>query len=272
MLRSRTQSGHLVQIGVGTFTSALHPRSELGDLTALTLDISDPVWVSGPSAAALHGFDGFVLRKPFHLTLPRDRNVQRSGHMIHTSNDLPLLDQTTVKGLATLSVTRTLIDLARTESSSRLTAALDSALRDGGTSETFLHRRITDLRSRGRYGIPKLLAVIDGCETSRGGHSWLERRFLELVASSGLPLPETQVVLGRAGDRVIRVDCYFSDFDLVVELLGYRWHRTKHQMQRDSERMNELQLQGKRVMQFTYDDIAQRPDSVPDKLRLWMRI
>ncbi len=28
----------------------------------------------------------------------------------------------------------------------------------------------------GRHGIPKLLAVIDGAEVARGGHSWLERR------------------------------------------------------------------------------------------------
>jgi hypothetical protein len=39
------------------------------------------------------------------------------------------------------SATRTLVDLARTESGDRPTAALDSALRDGLANEDLVHRR-----------------------------------------------------------------------------------------------------------------------------------
>ena len=43
--------------------------------------------------------------------------------------------------------------------------ALDSAIRDGGTSEAFLPRRIIALRASGREGPGKLLAVLEGAES-----------------------------------------------------------------------------------------------------------
>ncbi len=264
MLRSRVQSGDLERAGVRTFTSPMVPRSSLGLLQGLMLDVGDPVWAYGPTAAALHGLDGFDLAPPFHLVTARDRNVRRIGHIIHSTFDIPLIDQSQVHGLAVTSPTRTIIDLARSETPLRLTAALDSALRDGGSAERFLHKRIAELRTKGRYGIPALLAVIDGAELSRGGHSWLERRFLELCGQAGLPRPTTQAVLSRSRDRTVRVDCHFSGTPLVVEILGYRWHRTKQQMQSDAHRLNRLQLDGYTVLQFTYFDIAERPSAIMD--------
>ena len=267
MLRSRVSSGNLQQSGVRTYTSALVPRTAIGGLQSLILDIGDPAWACGPTAAALHGFDGYRLMPPFHVVLPADRNVRRLGHVVHTSADLAQIDVAMVQGIPTTSPSRTLIDLARFETAERLTAALDSALRDGGTAEHFLHRRIAELRSSGRYGIPRLLEVIDGAELSRGGHSWLERRFLELVGAAGLPRPTSQAVLSRRKDRTIRVDCHFSGTRIVVELLGYRWHRTKQQLQSDAERINRLQLEGFIVIQFTYDHIAMHPETMLSTLR-----
>jgi hypothetical protein len=226
------------------------------------LDCGQEAYVSGPSAAALHGFDGISLRPPFHVTVVRGRNVQRVHHCIHTTTDLPPIDREEVAGLAVMSPTRTLLDVARFVSAATLTAALDGALRDGKTTEELLHRRIVDLRSKGRYGIPKLLAVIEGCEAVRGGHSWLERRYLDLCDGAGLPRPEVQQVLARAGGHLVRVDCRFPGTKVVVELLGYRWHRTKDQMARDAERLNALLLDGYVPMQFTYDQVTTRPAEV----------
>jgi len=144
---------------------------------------------SGPSAAALHGFDGFRLRRPLHVTVTRGRNVQRVGFHVRTTSDLPRIDRSIVARIPAMSATRTLIDLARSVGPAELTAAPDSALRDGRTSGDLLHRRIASLRSSGRYGIPNLIDVIEGAENSRGGHSWLERRFLELCVAHGLPRP-----------------------------------------------------------------------------------
>lgn len=133
---------------------------------------------------------------------------------------------------------------------------------DERLTEEQLFRRIGALRSQGRYGIPMLLDVLERRELTRGGESWLEREYLRLIAEARLPRPTTQVVLAHAGDRVVRVDCHFRAAGVVVELLGYRFHRTRTQMNRDAERHNALLAAGQLVYQFTYDQVTATPRDV----------
>ncbi len=261
-LRSRVMSGSLVQTGPNAFRVAGTPDNLRGQLGALLLDVGDPVWVAGPTAAALHGISGFSLRRPFHVVLPRDRNVRRVGVVIHRSDHLAPLDCEHIDEVPVTSPTRTLIDLARHASPAQLLTAVESALELQLTSEDLLHRRIGALRSRGRFGIPTLLAVIERRELTAGGESWLEREYLRLIQKAGLPRPSTQVVLARTNDHAVRVDCWFEHANLVVELLGYRFHRTRSQMNRDAARHNALIAAGCRVVQFTYDQVTSRPDDV----------
>lgn len=258
-LRGRVQSGFLDQPGTNTFRSPHVRPTALGDLRGLLLDIGEPCWASGPTAAALHGFDGFRLRPPFHVTVLRDRDVRRSHHQIHTTGELPLIDRCHVHGMPVTRGARTVIDLARTTDPARLTVALDSGLRDGLFTETSLHQRIVALRTSGRYGIPALLEVIQGCEITRGAHSWLEREFLRLVATAGLPLPTCQEVVASRRDRLVRVDCRFPDTNVAVELLGYRFHRSPADLRRDTERASVLAIRGFTVLQFTYEHVVADP-------------
>lgn len=101
-----------------------------------------------------------------------------------------------------------------------------------------------------------MLDVIAGDEVCRGGHSWLEREFLRLVAAAGLPRPSSQQVLSRAADRMVRVDARFPGTNVVVELLGYRFHRSKAQLERDTQRLNALIQDGFCPLQFTYERVV----------------
>lgn len=255
-LRSRVQSGFLVQTGPNAFRVAGAPHTKEAELWQLVLDIGEPVWISGPTAAALHGFDGFTLTRPYHVMVPRDRFVTRSGVKTHRSNVIEPIDRTHVGGLPVLSPTRTIIDVAAFATSSQLAAALDSGIRDGRLSEDLLHRRVMALRKQGRYGLPLLAEVIAGYEVTRGGHSWLEREYLRLIASAGLPLPDMQQILAKAGDRLVRVDCRFPGTRVVVELLGYRYHRSKADMTRDAARANALLAKGLLPYQFSYEHMV----------------
>lgn len=247
-LRSRIQSG--IQ------------SDHLAELTALLDSIGPPCWASHDTSAAVHPFDGFTLQPPFHVLTPRDRNVRRIGHVIHTSDTIPAIDCETKHGLSVVAPSRALIQIAAATDAKRLTAALDGALRDGLTTEDFLHRRIGALRTSGRYGVPRLLAVMEGSEITRGGQSWLEREVLSLLDRAGLPLPATQVHLGQRGNTLTRVDFRFEGTPIVIEALGYRWHRTGAQMRIDSDRMNRLQLDGFLVLQFTYSRVVDDPAGV----------
>ena len=100
------------------------------------------------------------------------------------------------------------------------------------------------------------LAVVDGLAPTE---SWLERRALAVLADGGLPLPATQRIVRRSGRFVARVDFLYELQRLVVEVLGYRFHRTRQQMEADARRANELQLLGFGVLQFTYDTVVRDP-------------
>ncbi len=266
-LRSRVESGFLLQIGPNAFRLAGGARDPMCMLRGAVADIGPPCWASGASAAAVFGFDGFVLRPPFHVTVPRGRYLRRRDVVVHVLDALAPIDREEHDGLPITSPVRTLIDLSATAPADRLTAALDSALRDRLATESAIRQRATALRVKGRRGIPALLAVLDGKDPTRGGHSWLEREFLRLVARADLPRPTTQQVLSRVDGRIVRVDCRFPGTDVVVELLGHRFHRSAAQMRRDAERLNALLLDGYAGFQFTYGMVVDQPTTTINTVR-----
>ncbi len=258
-LRRRVQSGVLQQVGPNAFRSALAPTTPIVELRGLVLDVGAPVWVTGQTAAALLGFDGYTLRRPFHVLLPRERHLTRQGVRVHRSSRIDPIDSCEIEGLPVTSAVRTLIELARVVGADELSTCLDSAIRDRLVSEDLVHRRIAALRSSGRHGVPALVDVLVGNEVARGGQSWLEREYLRLLAGAGLPRPDTQVVMTKAGDRLVRVDCRFPNSRVVVELLGYRFHRTPGQMSNDAARYNALLAKGFLPYQFTYEQVTTGP-------------
>jgi hypothetical protein len=270
-LASRVRGGLFVQPGRNVFRYAGTPRSARAELMELVLDVDSPTWVAGHTAGALWGFDRFVLKRPFHLVVPSARSVYRSGIAIHRTDDTAAIDFTVRDGIPLTTAERTVFDLARRFPSRFLLSAVDSGIRDRVLDERRLHQRIAALRSQGKYGIPALCDVIEERESTRGGESFLEREYLELIADAGLPRPTTQKVIDEVDGRAIRVDCHFPGTNVVVELLGYAWHRTVTQMNRDTERMNALLAKGMRPYQFTYDQVLRTPASVVAATRAALR-
>ncbi len=258
MLRRRVQSGFLEHPVPNAYRSKLGGATLLDELWEAILDLGERARASFTTGAALQRFDGFHLARPFHITVPRGRFYEREGVRLHTSSSLQPIDCAYVDGLRVTSPTRTIIDLAAMVPPQRLGIAIDSAIRDHLTTETLLRERLEAVRGSGRRGARKLLGVLDG-DVVRGGHSYLERHFLELAREVGLPMPLCQRVIDDRTGRIGRVDCAWDDELVVVELLGYRWHRTKRQLQVDVERANRLQLAGWIVLQFTYEDVIGRP-------------
>ena len=253
MLRSRTQSGSRIT------------SEQFEALSLLMLDVGDPVWAFGPTAAALEGYEGYILRPPFHLLHERHRHITRIGHVIHTTLNLDPIDREEIFGLGVTAPARTAIDLVRHDTPARCKIGIASALRDGLMSENHLHSRIAALRTKGGTA-SRPPCGSSRSSTSREPTAWLERRLLEIVAAAGLPRPHCQVVLTKAKNKIVRVDFRFPGTPLVVEVLGYSFHRTRDQMQRDAERMNQLTLAGYLVLQFTYLHVTEEPDWVVEQI------
>jgi len=236
-------------------------------LTVGLLALGDASWVSHEAAAALHGLDR-TPPDPVEFTVPRSGRGRRMPFVVHTTSHLPRIDQVTVGGFRTTSATRTVIDLAHSRASRlRLEAAIDSAVRLGLSAPPVLQDRLATLRGPGRWGA----RALDELLVDAGGHSMLERRFLELVRRAGLPRPSTQVIHRRGARTFARVDFLFDALGVVVEVSGQRGHSSPAERGRDAQRRNELQDVGRQVFEYTWEDVTSRPSYVArtlsDRLR-----
>ncbi len=219
--------------------------------------------LSHETAARLHGFDR-CLPHVVDVTVSRRRRGVHAPFNVHTTKYLSKLDVVTVDGWRCTSATRTVIDLARLRVPlGRLEAAMDSAVRSGASAPLVLARRLDELRGRGRWGAP----LLENLLVDAGGHTMLERRFLALVRQAGLPRPTTQLVHRRDGRTIARVDFCFEAHGVVVEVSGQRGHSSPSERAKDAQRRNELQDLGRRVFEYTFEDVTRRPDLVASTLR-----
>jgi hypothetical protein len=176
---------------------------------------------------------------------------------------VPLIDRCFIAGFPCTSPARTIVDLAGCCSKNELENAVDSAIRDGGTSLVFLHQRLSALRISGRVGISLLDAVL----VDAGGANKLEREFLRLCRVNAVPRPSCQIVHRMGNQTVARVDFDFSPAQLVVEVEGQVAHASPRQRQRDAKRRRRLTGLGRVVYCFTFEDIFGDPDAVMRDVR-----
>jgi very-short-patch-repair endonuclease len=261
-IRHRLQTGRFERLGVRVLRVTGSPRTWEQLLGAGLLDLGPDAVVSQRSAAALFGFDGFAAG-PVEFTTPRRGRGLVDHWQVHTTRRLDRVDRTSVGALACTTAARTIVDLARGSSPAELERAIDSAVRDGLASPAFLRRRLRDLRGPGRHGV----RLLDQLLQDTGGHSALERAFLELVRTAGLPRPHCQRIVRRDGRTVARVDFSFEPRLIVVEVSGRRGHSSDAERAKDARRRNELQALGFVVLEFTYGDVFERPSYVLETLR-----
>jgi very-short-patch-repair endonuclease len=227
------------------------------------LCLGERSWVSHEAAAALHGLD----RSRPHaveFTIDRARRPAVLPFAVHTTQRLEPIDHVVVDGFRAMSATRTVFDLALARAHPhRVEAAIDSAVHLQLSSPEVLARRLASLRGSGRWGC----RLVEEMITDSGGHTHLERRFLELVREAGLQTPRMQVVFRVDGRHVARVDFLFDEYAVVVEVSGQKGHASPAERARDAQRRNELQDLGLRVFEYTFDDVTKRPDMVRRTLR-----
>ncbi len=243
------------------------PDTHRRRLRAGLLCLGERSWVSYEAAAALHGLDR---SKPtvVEFTVERSRRPRVVPFVVHSTTRLAPIDHVVVDGFRAMSATRTVFDLALARAHPRrIEAAIDSAVRLQLSSPEVLSQRLADLRGSGRWGC----RLVEEMITDSGGHTMLERRFLELARHAGLPRPRTQVVFGIDGRFVARVDFLFDEAGAVVEVSGQKGHASPSERARDAQRRNELQDLGLRVFEYTWDDVTKRPSWVRQTLRMRLR-
>jgi very-short-patch-repair endonuclease len=269
--RTLVARGTLSPVGPGVLRHVAHPGSWEQDLLAAVLVAGDGAVVSHRAAAALWRFDGVDLGA-VEVTVPRHRRPRAVPARVHRTIDLGPADVDQRRGIPCTSATRTFIDLAPLLDPPALEAVLDGGERDGKLWRPRLRWRIGAMRRDGLAGRPGLAAIealLDRTEGRPLGDTWLEQEALRIVAAARLPAPRVQVKR-RHGGGTARVDLYWAEARLVVELAGHATHATRRQRQADDERTARLGLTGWRVVEFTYEDVVERPSYVARMIRSYL--
>jgi very-short-patch-repair endonuclease len=156
------------------------------------------------------------------------------------------------------TVPRTLVDLAAAIGEEELARAVHEAeVRhhlDPALVDAVLSRRPNC------PGAGTLRRVIHG--DTRVTLSKLERRFLELLKETGLPLPQTNRPAGGH-----RVDCRWPEHALTVELDSYRYHGSRHAWEQDRRREREAHARGDEFRRYTWGDVFEDPGLMLAELR-----
>jgi very-short-patch-repair endonuclease len=258
----RLRSGHWERLHEGVYRLAGVLPSWHQSLMAAVLWLGKGAVISHRAAAALWELDG-VKPGMVELCVLRPGRHSRSELVIHVASVVPPCDRTMLGPLPVTTISRTLLDLGAVADSATVGQALDDALRRGQTSLSRLRWRLDDLGGHGRRGVGVLRKLLDERDlTKRPPESILERRILELLRESRLPLPISQYEIRDKGRVLARLDLAYPEKKIAIEADSYRYHSGKSAWERDLRRRNLLTSRGWNVLHITWDDLARRRSEI----------
>jgi hypothetical protein len=229
-----------------------------GDLAAALLYAGKDAVLSDATAA---WWWGLVEQKPatIHVSVQHRRKSVR-GVRVHERRPRTRVWH---NRLPVATVAETLIDYAATAPLSRVRHALAEAeyrdLLDMDQIEAALGRGRRG-SARVRQGLARHLPMLARTR------SRVERAFLALCESAGLPIPEMNAIIGR-----MTIDAVWHRERVAVEIDGHRGHRTRAQLERDRRRELRLRAAGYTVLRYTEDQVLSERDLVVADLSAALR-
>jgi hypothetical protein len=233
--------GLLRRVHLGVYAFGHAAPSLRADLMAAVLAGGEGAVVSHASAA--HAF-GLLAAPPSwpEVTVPTTAGRGRPCILVHRVRAIDPRDVTARAGVPMTVVARVLLDLSPRLAPASLTRACHEAWIRYGTTPAHIHACIG--RNPTKKGAPKLLRALGADVTL----SALEDGFLVLLNRAGVPPPRTNI--NRHGDKV---DCHWPVHGLTVELLGYRFHASRHAFEADVARRRRSSH-----LAYTYGDVFER--------------
>ena len=246
-ITDRVRAGRLHRIRRGVYAVGHRQLSEHGRWMAAVLACGNGAVLSHLSAAELWGIRRPVHRPSdaggrgehpdAHVTVPKTNGLRkRAGIVLHRSSTLIARHCTRRDAIPVTTPARTLTDLHPLLSPAHFSAALREA--------EFL-RLPVDQRFEA-----------DGARTD------LEQQMLSLCRRHRLPQPAVNVPLDR-----YEVDFLWRPERLVVEVDGWKAHRSRSAFERDRARDVRLAVLGFHVLRFTWRQLTRDPKGVAGTIR-----
>ena len=241
-VQRRAEAGLLRRLHHGVYTNSQANLTVRGRWMAAVLACGSDALLSHGAAAALWELQT-IPSGPIDITAPAKR-VHR-GIRTHVTT-CPERIRTTVDAIPVTTLERTVLDQAERLGPHRLRTVVEQLQYRG-----LLHaeRFAAHAGHHGRKAVSDVMAEVT--DETPWTQSELERRFLELIRSAGLPEPRTNVTV--AGHVV---DFLWPEQRLIVEVDGYRWHSSRRAFENDRSKGIDLALAGYRVIHVTYARIV----------------
>ncbi len=224
-------------------------------------DILAALLAAGPEAVASHRTALWLWdigpRKlaVVEITVPRYQAVVLRGVIVRRSLDVLHAKPAVVRGIRVTNPLRTLVDAG----AALPQATVESRARDAVAKKLVtwpgLAAEVDRLAERGRRGVGVMRAILDSYNvTNRITPSELEVRARQLFRRIGLPEPQCEVVWGKEGEW--RLDFYWPDLRICVEVDGWSVHASDRARRRDHKKQNAVTIGGNWVLRYDWYSIV----------------
>jgi very-short-patch-repair endonuclease len=192
-------------------------------------------------------------RAEINVSVPEEcGRGRRPGIRVHRVW-LPRTEVGKARGVPVTNVARTIADYGRVGGTRELERAVDQAVSESlVTVEALQKAAAARPSSRGPAALGRLLAAAERFDSVTA--SMLEEEFVTVVRAGGLPMPAlNQRIEG------MKVDAVWPPQRVVVELDGYRWHRTRARQENDRAREAKLRRAGWLPIRYSKRQVFEEP-------------
>jgi very-short-patch-repair endonuclease len=260
-IHRRCVNGDFARVHPGTFVACASAPTWESCLTAAVLSIEGAA-AGMRSAARLHRLDGFTSGAVEVIKF--GQGVRRDGVIIHRTDHLPRSHRTTVRGIATTTVARTLLDLGAVVSRDALELGVESAIRMGLASHAHLERQLDRSRGHGRRDRSVLQHVLNLRKGLKPTESVFETKLFQVLRRGGLPLPQRQIPVYEDGVFLARPDFLYPETRVAIEAVSRKHHLAPAYEVRDVDRRRRLIGAGYTVIEVTWRAMIDSPELVVD--------
>jgi hypothetical protein len=193
------------------------------------------------------------------------------GVTVHRTDRLDRGDCTTIDGIPTTALARTVLDLGAVTRPWEVELAMEDAVLRLGTSI----RAFRDCRGRmgapGRNGAGVLRDILDWRDPAMAGSEGvLNLRLQRLFRRHRVaPWVAEHRLRGPNGER-LRLDFAWPEVKLGVEADSARWHTGRLDVQRNARKANVLVDLGWSVYHYTFIDVRYRPVAIVEQIQRFL--
>jgi hypothetical protein len=258
----RVRTGALVRVHHGVYRVTGAPQTFEQAVMAACLASGG---VSSHRAAAVMWQLRGQTDRVVEVTGGRSRRAELRGAVTHSSWRLERSDITVRCGIPVTTPARTLLDLGAVVAEREVEMAVEDALHRRLVTYEGLVRQLHRSGARGRNGTAVLRAILgarDPCAAPT--ESLLEDELVRVLRRGGLPEPVRQHWVRVPGQAPVRLDLAYPDDRIAIEAQSVAWHAGKEDLQRTCRKRNLLAALRWCLLEFTWEDVNDRPDLVCD--------